>query len=313
MAEFPAEVSLPDENLPSSFILARIVDSSYERLSGTVPEIRTKISLTDDHSALVSANTLRTFSLPVGAESLDKKISVKVFYPSGDNSGADNVSKTTIAELKSLITIRGILTDESLPPFVLVPEHSLLEAPPYYERMYILVDKEENIESVRQHLIENGFLVSSKIDLVKQIKKITSVATTILAIFGITALGVSAIGMFNTMVISFMEKIYEVGIMKAIGATDRDIRNLFLMESLIVGILGGLGGIFIGVSIGGIVNLGLNLLARNFGGKPVDLFVRPWWFMVLIVVLSGIIGLLSGYWPARKATAVSPKEAFMRK
>ena len=314
LAEFPAEVTLSDEpGGASSFILARVVDSSYERLSGTVPGIRTKISITDDHSALVSENALKSLSLPGAEESLDRKLSVKVYYPSGDPSREGGSTETKTAELRIPIGIRGILTDASLPPFVLVPEHSLLGEPPYYERIYVRADKEEDIESVRQKLIDNGFLVSSKIDLVKQIKKITSVVTIILGIFGITALAVSAIGMFNTMVISFMEKIYEVGIMKAIGATDRDIRNLFLMESFIVGVMGGLGGIFIGYTIGEIVNLGLNLLARNFGGKPVDLFVRPWWFMVLIVILSGIIGLLSGYWPARRATNVSPKEAFMRK
>ena len=314
LAEFPAEVTLSEEpGGASSFILARVVDSSYERLSGTVPGLRTKITPTEDHSALVSENALKSLSLSGGEESLNKKLSVKVFYPSVDSSVENPTPETKISELRTPIGIRGILTDASLPPFVLVPEHSLLGEPPYYERIYVRAEKEENIEEVRQKLIDNGFLVSSKIDLVKQIKKITSVVTIILGIFGITALAVSAIGMFNTMVISFMEKIYEVGIMKAIGATDRDIRNLFLMESLIVGIMGGLGGIFIGFMIGEAVNLGLNLLARNFGGKPVDLFVRPWWFMLLIVILSGIIGLMSGYWPARRATGVSPKEAFMRK
>lgn len=314
LAEFPAEVSLlgQDEDA-SSFILGRVVDSSYERLSGTIPSIRTKISLTDDHSALVSLNALKSLSLPTGEESLDKKIDVKVFYPSVESAQDGEVTEVKVSVLRMPLTIRGILTDESLPPFVLVPEDSLVSEPPYYERIYVRADKEENIEGVRQKLIDSGFLVSSKIDLVKQIKKITSVVTIILGVFGITALAVSAIGMFNTMVISFMEKIYEVGIMKAIGATDRDIRNLFLMESFIVGIMGGLGGIFIGVTIGEVVNLALNLLAKNFGGKPVDLFVRPWWFMIAIVVLSGIIGLLSGYWPARRATNVSPKEAFMRK
>jgi putative ABC transport system permease protein len=278
-----------------------------------VPGIKSKISLADDHSAILSVNALKALSLPEDEQALDKQLSVKIFYPSADGVVSGDVTEVKTTDLKTPLNVRGILTDNSLPPFVLVPEHTVLEQPPYYERMYVRADREENIEKVREELISRGFLVSSKIDLVKQIKKITSVITIILGIFGITALVVSAIGMFNTMVISFLEKIYEVGIMKAIGATDRDIKNLFLMESFIMGVLGGLGGIFTGIMIGEITNFGINLLAVNFGGKPVDLFVRPWWFMLLIVVFSGAIGLLSGYWPSRMATRVSPKEAFMRK
>ena len=104
-----------------------------------------------------------------------------------------------------------------------------------------------------------------------------------------------------------------MGIMKSIGATASDIRNLFLMESLIIGLLGGIGGILIGVLGGEIFNLGLNFLANRLGGKPVSIFIYPTQFLIFIVVLSGIVGISSGFWPARKAALLSPKQAFLRK
>lgn len=136
--------------------------------------------------------------------------------------------------------------------------------------------------------------------------------TIVLSTFGVTALVVSAIGMFNTMIIGFMERIHEVGIIKALGATDKDIKRLFLMESLVLGFTGGLGGIILGMGTSALANFGLNTLALRFGGKPFTLFVTPLWFLGFILIVSAIIGLCSGYMPARRATKLSPREAFFK-
>ena len=124
---------------------------------------------------------------------------------------------------------------------------------------------------------------------------------------------VSAIGMFNTMIVSFMERTYEVGVMKSIGATDSDIRNLFLMESLIMGTAGGGVGILLGIAAGQAVNLVLNILAKRFGSEPFNLFITPIWFILLILLTSAMIGVISGFLPSRRASHLSPKEAFLRK
>jgi putative ABC transport system permease protein len=162
-------------------------------------------------------------------------------------------------------------------------------------------------------LIEKGLLISARLDLVQQAKRIMTIITVVLGTFGVTALVVAAIGMFNTMVIGFLERIFEVGIMKSIGATSVDVRNLFLMESLIMGFLGGVGGIFLGILGGETVNFGLNIVAKQLGGEPIKLFIYPWQFLILIIVVSIVVGAISGLWPARRAARLSPKEAFMRK
>jgi len=110
-----------------------------------------------------------------------------------------------------------------------------------------------------------------------------------------------------------MERIFEVGIMKSIGATRIDILGLFLMESFIMGILGGVGGIAMGLVGGFLVNAGMNFLAKYLGGNPINLFIYSVKFMIFIILLSGVVGLLSGYWPARRAAKLSAREAFLRK
>ncbi len=96
-----------------------------------------------------------------------------------------------------------------------------------------------------------------------------------LAFFGVIALIVSAIGMFNTMTVALLERTEEIGIMKSIGASDVDIMMMFISESTIMGFFGGLTGIGLGIITGKIFNLGVNFLANHFGGQSISLFFIP--------------------------------------
>ena len=115
------------------------------------------------------------------------------------------------------------------------------------------------------------------------------------------------------MLVGFLERIYEVGILKSLGATDKDVRNLFLVEASFMGLLGGAGGVIIGFGLGKLFNFLLSFVATRFGGKSFDLFATPLWFVLLIMVFSVIIGFVSGWWPAHRAAGLSPKEAFNKR
>ena len=143
-----------------------------------------------------------------------------------------------------------------------------------------------SIEALRDKLLEKGFIISARIDLVKQATKVMRIITIVLGVFGVAALIVAAVGMFNTMVVSFLERTYEVGIIKSLGATDRDVKNLFLMESSVMGFLGGIGGIILGVGIGQIANFGLSLLATRLGGKPFELLLLRYGLSALFLHLQ---------------------------
>lgn len=303
VAEFTGEVK---SDSISGFLLVRIVNPNYFRLSGLASDIGSAF-VEEERAALASNQALKLLNLKEDVSSLWQKINVKAFYQE------ESSPEIGIAEVPFPLYIKGIISDEFQPPFIVIPVSAVIDKPPFYQKIFVKAKDIDSVEILRDKLIEKGFLISARIDLVNQAKKIMTIITSVLGVFGVTALVVSAIGMFNTMVIGFLERIFEVGIMKSIGATVGDIRNLFLMESLIMGLLGGIGGILTGVLAGESFNLGLNFLAKYLGGKSVDIFIYPIRFIIFIVALSGLVGILSGFWPAKRAAQLSPKQAFLRK
>lgn len=308
MAEFTGEIKINDQ---SGILLTKIVKPNYFRLSGQLPDIGEAFSESEpaviiSNSAVKLTETYQKIAQQI-QESLNKEFSFKVYY--------QIETKIEIEEsfTKEPLKIKGIITDELQPPFVIIPENFLTKEPPFYKRVLVKAKDINSIEALRDKLLEKGFIISARIDLVNQATKVMRIITIVLGIFGIAALIVAAVGMFNTMIVSFLERTYEVGIIKSLGATDRDVKNLFLMESSVMGFLGGVGGVALGVGVGQIANFGLSLLATKLGGKPFDLFITPMWFVGLILASSSLIGLISGLWPARRASFLSPKEAFIRK
>ena len=127
------------------------------------------------------------------------------------------------------------------------------------------------------------------------------------------ALTVSAIGMFNTMTIALLERINEIGIMRSIGITRKDIKKIFLLEASIMGLFGGVSGIAIGILGGELVNIGINILAKSFGGQALDLFYSPLWFIFTVTLFSSIVGFLTGIYPSMKASKLNPLDALRYK
>ena len=105
----------------------------------------------------------------------------------------------------------------------------------------------------------------------------------------------------------------EIGIMKALGAVSLDIWRMFLAEAVIIGFLGGTGGIIIGWLGGETVNYGLNILAGAMGGEKIDIFYTPYWFSLLIITFATVVGLLTGFYPAKRAAKINCLEALRYK
>ncbi len=171
----------------------------------------------------------------------------------------------------------------------------------------------DKMEIVRDKLLNKGLQVSSLSETVDQANKVFRVVQIVLMIFGVIALVVSAIGMFNTMTIALLERTEEIGIMKSIGASNLAISLMFVMEASIMGILGGIAGVFIGFLGGEIFNLGVNAIACRFGGESVDLFYIPYWFIATIIIFAGVVGFLTGVVPARRASQLDPLDALRYK
>ena len=118
------------------------------------------------------------------------------------------------------------------------------------------------------------------------------------AVIGIITLLGAAIGLMNIMLVSVKERTREIGVRKAIGASPAIIRKQFLIEAIVICIIGGIGGILLGMAIG-------NLIAIQISGT----FVVPWVWIGSAIALCTLIGLVSGYYPAKKASRLDPVEA----
>lgn len=308
IAEFSGEISYGNQT--PAIINTKLVRPSYFRFSGMVPGIGQ--TFTDElPGAIVSAQALQVFgvsSSTLATAVLGNDISGKVYYPKPDG--------TTEGVTVSKIKIVGVITDEREPPVAYLPYSSVEKEPSVFRNMLVKAKNADYVTSLTEKLGpdgEFGFIVSAKAQLVRDAKKITNAITTVLMVFGTAALLVSAIGMFNTMIVGFLERIYEVGVMKSLGATDKDVQNLFLMESVVIGLLGGISGVALGVGMGALINFAMSTLSTTHGSKALTLFITPSWFAVATIFLSSCIGLASGYWPSRNASKLSPREAFVRK
>jgi putative ABC transport system permease protein len=118
------------------------------------------------------------------------------------------------------------------------------------------------------------------------------------AAIGIITLIGAAIGLMNIMLVSVTERTREIGVRKAIGATPAVIRKQFLIEAIVICLIGGIGGIILGIAVG-------NLIAVQISGT----FVVPWKALMGAIALCTLIGLLSGFYPAKKASKLDPVEA----
>ncbi|NTW15760.1 MAG: ABC transporter permease [Candidatus Moranbacteria bacterium] len=169
------------------------------------------------------------------------------------------------------------------------------------------------LPALREGVRGLGLAASSISETVDQANKVFQAIQLLLMSFGVIALVVSAIGMFNTMTITLLERTEEIGIMKSIGASPGSISLMFVMESTLMGLLGSLVGILLGLLGGEAINAVFNLIATNFGGQKADLFYSPLWFLSSIVVFGAFVGFLTGIIPARKAAKTDALEALRYK
>lgn len=312
-ATFLAQVSMNDSSAGAT---VNLVNSDFFALSGRLPQWGSVFKTEEAQKIVVNAAFTNLFS-PSAEQILGKRIKI-LLLPSQQTEENGELKDLTdsfrpLGEEKELEVV-GVIEESSSVPEIYAnsagfPDISIVE----YQFAKVKARTDKDMEAAREQLINKGFLVSALSDTVTQANKIFGVLQVVLSIFGIIALVVAAIGLINTMTISLLERTNEIGIMRAIGASPADIKKLFLGDSLMIGFLGGLGGIILGYVVARLSNFGINLLAKVLGGKPVNIFYFPPWFIIFILVLSAVVGLIGGYWPARRAAKLDPLEALKYK
>lgn len=178
-----------------------------------------------------------------------------------------------------------------------------------YASIYVRVDDMKYLTQVREKIEAKGLHVFSVLNQLDDIKRSFLIIDAILGAIGTIALFVAALGIINTMVMSILERRREIGIMKAIGASDREIKTIFFIEAGTIGFIGALFGLLIGWLVTRLANLVLNTQLRPAGEEPVDLFYFPLWLIFGAVLFSIIVSLAAGLYPAIKAARLDPVKA----
>ena len=127
---------------------------------------------------------------------------------------------------------------------------------------------------------------------------------------GAVSLFVAAIGIANTMMMSIYERTKEIGVMKVLGCDMDNIRDMFLMESGFIGLMGGVVGIILSLSISKIINvLYMQSNAAMYSMSAGDISRIPLWLLGLALIFAVLVGMLAGLFPALRAMRLSPLSA----
>jgi len=305
MARFPALITY--KGLTGN-VFIQGVEPPYLRYAGVTAnagEVFTEEDAGDTESIMLSPAVLKLFGIDDEEAFIGERVSFRILVAAEDGTGA-NIEVILDKEYR----VRGITKEEGvLNAMMMLPELRNYVGIEEFERVQVRVDSSENLPLIEELLFDQGYRVTALSKTVEQASKIFQGIQIVLATFGGIALIVSAIGMFNTMTVTLLERTKEIGIMRTIGAAPNDVKYLFVSESVVVGFLGGVSGIVMGVGLGLAVNLALNIVAGQYGGQSVQLFSFPLWFLTFIALFSGGVGYLTGIFPARRASKLNPLDA----
>lgn len=292
-----------------------VFDSTFSQGSGDTidPEATPQDNLTDD-----------VVSDPVGEDTFDnsmvsftnfnantKEIPVKVVgIAEGDMNTYTQYSYyyyTSIEQLKKF------LNDNYSENEVIPGQPTDGNGKPYrdlkYSNMVVNVDNTENVEAVLQEIQDMGYRAEANKEWLEEVEKQFMIIEAVLGGIGGVAMLVAAISIANTMTMSTYERTKEIGVMKVLGCSLNNIREMFLTEAAFIGFFGGVVGVGLSYLLSTVVNKVAPLTMAMDLPASASISQIPVWLVFLAVVFSTIIGMLAGFFPAQRATKLSPLNA----
>lgn len=175
-----------------------------------------------------------------------------------------------------------------------------------YNSIMVKCYEMDDVKIVQDKIKEMGFQTYSLTEDLEYQKQTSKSMQALLGAIGAVSLLVAAIGITNTMVMSIYERTKEIGVMKVIGASLKDIKRLFLVEAALIGLLGGIFGVLISLLISNIINsTGVQFLGMMTYGEASKISSVPLWLCMVGLCFSALVGIISGYFPARRAMNLS--------
>lgn len=179
-----------------------------------------------------------------------------------------------------------------------------------YDSAVVRVTDPVHLTEVRKQITDLGYTSFSIVDELDQIRTVFLIVDSVLGLLGGISLLVASFGIANTMIMSILERTREIGIMKAIGAEDREIKLIFFVEAAVIGVFGGVVGVLIAWGIDTVANrLAYQFILKPQGAGFVNFFSMPIYLSVGAVLFALLISIAAALYPASRAARIDPVRA----
>ena len=165
------------------------------------------------------------------------------------------------------------------------------------------------VAQIEASVTQMGFASFSLIDVTRNLRTFFAIFDLFLGIFGSLALTVASLGIVNTLVMAILERRREIGVLKALGAANRDVRQLFFAEAGVMGLVGGMFGVLLGWAIGRAIQFATVVYLKRQGLSSPNIWAVPWWLVLGAIVFAVFVSLAAGIYPASRAARLDPVEA----
>jgi putative ABC transport system permease protein len=178
-----------------------------------------------------------------------------------------------------------------------------------YASLSVRAKSPSQVDALESSIKKMGFRAFSLLDASKSLRIFFTVFDLLVGIFGSLALAIATLGIVNTLVMAILERRREIGVLKALGASDSDVQQLFFVEAGVMGLLGGVLGVASGWALGRAITFGTNTYLARQNLNPVQLTSVPWWLALAALVIAVLVSLAAGLYPASRAAKLNPVDA----
>lgn len=178
-----------------------------------------------------------------------------------------------------------------------------------YASLSVRAKSPAKVEALETSIKNMGFGAFSLLDASRSLRTFFSVFDLLLGIFGSLALAVATLGIVNTLVMAILERRREIGVLKALGAADSDVQQLFFVEAGVMGFFGGILGVLFGWLLGRAITFGTNVYLQRQNLNTIELSSVPWWLVFSALGFAVLVSLAAGLYPASRAAKLNPVDA----
>jgi putative ABC transport system permease protein len=178
-----------------------------------------------------------------------------------------------------------------------------------YAALNVRASSPAAVAQIESSITHMGFAAFSLIDVTRNLRTFFAIFDLFLGIFGSLALAVASLGIINTLVMAILERRREIGVLKALGAANRDVKQLFFAEAGVMGLVGGVFGVLLGWAIGRAIQFGTMVYMKRQGLNSPNIWSVPWWLVLGAIGFAVLVSLASGIYPASRAARLDPVEA----